>query len=44
MASHVERIVRRGIHLGLWWESQNGYNWEDLDVGERIIIEYIFEI
>jgi hypothetical protein len=28
-----------GRHTGLWWESQKGkYQWEDLDVGGRILV------
>jgi hypothetical protein len=35
---------KRGIHIGVWWEIQNRrYNYEDLDVGGRIILKWILE-
>jgi hypothetical protein len=44
LAGHVARIGRRGMHIGLWWESQKGGDhWEDLDVGGRIILEQILD-
>jgi hypothetical protein len=36
---------RRGINIGFWWESQaERHQYEDLDVGERIILKWILEI
>jgi hypothetical protein len=33
---------RRGLHTGFWWESQKKRDHlEDLDVGGRIILEWI---
>jgi hypothetical protein len=33
---------RRGMYIGFWWESQKRRDhYEDLDVGERIILEWI---
>jgi hypothetical protein len=35
---------RRGMHIGFWLESQKEReHWEDLDVGGRIILEWILE-
>jgi hypothetical protein len=32
------------MYIGFWWESQKERDhWEDLDVGGRIILEWIFE-
>jgi hypothetical protein len=31
---------REGTHIGFWWERDH---WEDLDVGGRIILEWILE-
>jgi hypothetical protein len=34
----------RGMHIGFWWESQmERDHWEDLDIGGRIILEWILE-
>jgi hypothetical protein len=44
-AGHVARMGRRGMHIGFWWESQKERDHrEDLDVGGRIILEWILEI
>jgi hypothetical protein len=35
---------RRGVHIEFWWESQNERDHqEDLDIGGRIILKWIFE-
>jgi hypothetical protein len=32
------------MHIGFWWESQKERDhWEDLDVGGRIMLEWILE-
>jgi hypothetical protein len=32
------------MHIRVWWESQkDSDNWEDLDVGGRIILQWILE-
>jgi hypothetical protein len=32
------------MHIGFWWESRKeGDHWEDLDVGGRIILEWILK-
>jgi hypothetical protein len=42
-AGHVARMGR-GMHTGFWWEIQKEENHsEDLDVGGRIILKWIFE-
>jgi hypothetical protein len=36
-------LARKGIHTGLWWERlKEGYHWEDLDVGRRIILNAFY--
>jgi hypothetical protein len=41
-AGHVERMGRRGMDIGFWWESRRGRNHQqDLDVGGRIILKWI---
>jgi hypothetical protein len=33
---------RRGMHIGYWWQSQKERDhWEDQDVGEWTILEWI---
>jgi hypothetical protein len=35
---------RRGKNIGFWWErKKERYNYEDLDVGGRIILRWIVE-
>jgi hypothetical protein len=35
---------RRGMHIRSWWESQKERDhYEDLGVGERIILKWILE-
>jgi hypothetical protein len=35
---------RRGMDIGFWRESRKERDhWEDLDIGERIILEWILE-
>jgi hypothetical protein len=37
-AGHVAHMGRRGIHIGLWWESQKKRDhYEDVGIGGRII-------
>jgi hypothetical protein len=32
------------MHIGLWWEIQEGRDhWEDLDVGGSIILKWILD-
>jgi hypothetical protein len=32
------------MHIVFWWESQKErYHWEDIDVGERIILRWILK-
>jgi hypothetical protein len=39
---HAERIGRRDIHIGFWWEIQKVRNhWEDQDVGGWTILKWI---
>jgi hypothetical protein len=41
MQHEWERI---GIYIGFWWESQKERDhYEDLDIGGRIILEWILE-
>jgi hypothetical protein len=43
-ARHIARMGRRGMHVGFWWESQKEIDhYEDIDVGGRIILEWILE-
>jgi hypothetical protein len=35
---------RKGMHIEFWWESQKERDhWEDLDVGEKIILKWASE-
>jgi hypothetical protein len=35
---------RRGMYIGFWWESRKERDhYEDLDVGGRIILEWVLE-
>jgi hypothetical protein len=37
-AGHVERMGRRGMHIGYWWENpKERVHQEDQDVGEWIL-------
>jgi hypothetical protein len=37
---HVARMGIGGMHMRFWWESRKEtYHWEDLNVGERIILK-----
>jgi hypothetical protein len=39
-AKHVAHMVRRGMHVGFWWESQKEKHCkEDLDISARIILK-----
>jgi hypothetical protein len=41
---HVERMGRRGMHIGYWWEIQKKRDhWEDQDVGVWTILKWILE-
>jgi hypothetical protein len=41
---HVARMRRRGMHIGYWWEIQKERShWEDQDVGEWIMLQWILE-
>jgi hypothetical protein len=43
-AGHVSHMGRRGMHIGFWWGSQKERDhWEDLHMGERIILRWILE-
>jgi hypothetical protein len=43
-AGHVERMDRRGLHIGFWWESQRDRTrYEDVEVGGSIMLEWILE-
>jgi hypothetical protein len=43
-AWRVARMVRRGMHIGYWWESQKVRDhWEDLDVGGMVTLKWILE-
>jgi hypothetical protein len=43
-AGHVARMVRRGMHTGCWWESQEEKgHWKDLDIGGWTILKWILE-
>jgi hypothetical protein len=44
-AGHVARMGRKGMDIGVLWESQKErYHREDLDVGGRTILKLILEI
>jgi hypothetical protein len=44
-AGHVARMGRRGRQVRFWLESQKERgHYEDLDVGETIILRWILEI
>jgi hypothetical protein len=37
-------MEERGMHIGFWWERRmKKYNYEDLNVGGRIILRRILE-
>jgi hypothetical protein len=43
-ARHVARMGKRGMHIRFWWKSRKEIDhYEDLDVGGRIILEWILE-
>jgi hypothetical protein len=43
-AGHVARMGRRGMHIGFWWgRRKKRDHLKDLDVGARIILEWILE-
>jgi hypothetical protein len=43
-AGHVTRMGRIGMHIGYRWKSQKEKDrWEDQDVGEWIILKWIFD-
>jgi hypothetical protein len=43
-AGHVERMGRREMHIGYWWESQNERDHcEDQDVDGWTILKWILE-
>jgi hypothetical protein len=44
-AGHVARMGRKGMHVGIWLEYQKERDhYEDIDLGGRIILEWILEI
>jgi hypothetical protein len=43
-AGDVARMGRRGVHIGFWWERQKERDHqEDIDIGGKMILEWIFE-
>jgi hypothetical protein len=43
-ARHVVRLLRRGMHIGFWWECQKERDYQqDIDVGGKIILKLILE-
>jgi hypothetical protein len=34
---------RRGMHIGFWWESQEEDQYEDLDIGGRIVLKWVLD-
>jgi hypothetical protein len=43
-AGHLARMGRGRMRIVFWWESQKERgHWEDLDIGERIILKWILE-
>jgi hypothetical protein len=41
---HIENVVRKGVHIRFWWESQIERDREEgLDVGASIILKWILK-
>jgi hypothetical protein len=43
-AGHEALMGRQGMHVEVWWESQNTReHLEDLDLGGKAILKYVLE-